>query len=141
MTANGKLLSAPDMSGRSIMVVAPQTIEASLTARRLQLWGAQTCTVSDIAVARSVPERTWHAVLIDRAFGADAVEHNHSARPHGPHATQRIVMFTPATRHELPLCCVHGGFTGYLVKPLRAASLAARLTALVDIASAGGHRR
>jgi PAS domain S-box-containing protein len=124
---------APDMSGRSIMVVAPQTIEASLTARRLQRWGAQTCTVSDIAVAQALlPERTWHAVLIDRAFGVDAVEQfGEAARPH---ATQRIVMFTPATRHEL-LSAASTAFTGYLVKPLRAASLAARLTALVDVAA------
>jgi CheY-like chemotaxis protein len=43
------------------------------------------------------------------------------------HATQRIVMFTPATRHELQLAASNA-FTGYLVKPLRAASLAARLT-------------
>ena len=42
------------------------------------------------------------------------------------HATQRIVMFTPAARHELQTLR-RSAFTGYLVKPLRAASLAARL--------------
>jgi CheY-like chemotaxis protein len=36
-------------------------------------------------------------------------------------------MFTPATRQELQLSA-SGAFTAYLVKPLRAASLAARLT-------------
>eukprot|EP01035_Chromulina_nebulosa_P041653 gene41653-56377_t len=40
---------APDLTGQAIMLVAPQTIEASLIARRLQRWGAQTCTVSDLA--------------------------------------------------------------------------------------------
>jgi CheY-like chemotaxis protein len=49
-----------------------------------------------------------------------------------PHATQRIVMFTPATRHELQPSA-SSAFTGYLVKPLRAASLAARLTMAPEI--------
>ena len=37
-------------------------------------------------------------------------------------------MFTPATRQELQPSAT-SALTGYLVKPLRAASLAARLTA------------
>ena len=40
--------AAPDLDGQSIMLVAPQSIEASLIARRLQRWGGQTCVVSDI---------------------------------------------------------------------------------------------
>ena len=120
--------AAPDLTGRSIMVVAPQSIEATLVARRLQRWGGQTCMVSDIAVARALlPERPWHAVLIDRAFGAEEVELlGEAARAY---ATQRIVMFTPAARHELQLSSAAcSAFTGYLIKPLRAASLAARLS-------------
>jgi CheY-like chemotaxis protein len=118
--------TAPDLTGESIMLVARQTIEASLVARRLERWGGQTCTVSDVAVAKALlPERAWHTILVDRALGADNVEAlGEAARLH---ATQRIVMFTPATRHELRISASNA-FTGYLVKPLRAASLAARLT-------------
>ena len=118
--------AAPDLSGQSIMLVAPQSIEASLIARRLQRWGGQTCVVSDVEVARALlPERTWHAVLLDRALGAEEVEAlAEAARPFAP---QRIVMFTPAARHELQSGPA-SAFTGYLVKPLRAASLAARLS-------------
>jgi PAS domain S-box-containing protein len=117
--------AAPDLTGESIMLVAPQTIEASLVARRLQRWGGQTCTVADVGVAKALlPERAWHAILVDRALGAAAVEAlGETARRH---AARRIVMFTPATRHELQLSNSNA-FTGYLVKPLRAASLAARL--------------
>jgi PAS domain S-box-containing protein len=123
--------AAPDLTGQSIMLVAPQSIEATLVARRLQRWGGQTCMVSDIAVAQALlPERSWHAILIDRALGADEVELlGEAARAH---ATQRIVMFTPAARHEL-LSAASSAFTGYLIKPLRAASLAARLTMTPEV--------
>jgi PAS domain S-box-containing protein len=116
---------APDLTGHSIMLVAAQTIEAALTARRLERWGAQTCTVADIAVAEALlPERAWDAVLIDRGLGAAEAEQ--FAGKATPYAAQRIAMFTPAMRHELQPA-VPAAFTGYLVKPVRAASLAARL--------------
>lgn len=123
---------APDLTGQSIMLVSSQGIEASLTARRLQRWGGQTCMVSDIEVAQALlPERSWHAILIDHALGASGIETlGEAARRH---AMQRIVMFTPATRQELQPSAA-SAFTGYLVKPLRAASLAARLTAAPEIA-------
>jgi PAS domain S-box-containing protein len=126
--------AAPDLAGQSIMLIAPQTIEASLVAKRLQRWGAQTCTVSDAAVARALlPERSWHTVLVDAAW--DAAEVERLAGIAAPHATQRIVMFTPAMRHQVGLWS--SAFTGYLVKPLRAASLAARLAAPPDVLSPG----
>jgi PAS domain S-box-containing protein len=119
---------APDLAGQSILLVAPQTIEASLIARRLQRWGGTTCMVSDIAVAEALlPERSWHAVLLDHAFGAtEAAAFGEAARVH---ATQRILMFTPAARQDVTLS---SAFTGFLVKPLRAGSLAVRLTAVPE---------
>ncbi|NOJ39495.1 PAS domain-containing hybrid sensor histidine kinase/response regulator [Bradyrhizobium australiense] len=125
--------AAPDLSGHSIMLVSPASIEASLTARRLQRWGGQTCMISDAAVAEALlPERPWHAVLIDHALGLAEIERlGEAARLH---AAQRIVMFTPATRHEMQPSAT-SALTGYLVKPLRAASLAARLMAAPEVAA------
>ena len=121
----GQPFSPPDLAGQSIMLVTPQGIEASLIARRLERWGAQTCSVADIAVAQALlPERAWHAILLDHALGA--AETRALAEAARVHAPRRIVMVTPATRHELKP--EPDAFTGYLVKPLRAASLAARLT-------------
>jgi PAS domain S-box-containing protein len=121
--------AAPDLADQSVMLVAPQSIEASLVSRRLQRWGGHTCLVSDAEVAKALlPERSWHAVLIDRALGDEAVEALGEVAQ--AHAMHRIVMFTPTTRHELT---PSSAFTGYLVKPLRAASLAARLSATVEV--------
>src|SRR5579872_4833731 len=70
-----KALVTADLTGQSIMLVAPQSIETTLVARRLQRWGGHTCLVSDVAVAQALlPERSWHAILIDRALGATEVE-------------------------------------------------------------------
>ena len=119
----------PDLAGHPIMIVAPQSIESALVARRLECWGGQTCMVSDADVARALlPERPWHAVLIDHALGSDIIE-SLGAEARG-YAAERIVMFTPSTRHDLT---TSSAFTGYLVKPLRAASLAARLARTADV--------
>ena len=122
---------APDLTGQSVMLVAVQGIEADLITRRLQSWGGQTCLVTDTDVAAALlPERNWHAVLVDDAIGRDvAVAVADAARRH---ASRRIVLVTPATRHELQRA---SPFTGYLVKPLRAASLAARLALTPDVAA------
>ncbi|GAB1717747.1 MAG: multi-sensor hybrid histidine kinase [Nitrobacter sp.] len=125
-----KRFPTPDLTGRPIMLVSLRTIEASLLARRLEQWGAETCTISDIAVAHSrLAERPWHTVLVDHAMGGEDVWRFGQAACR--HATRRIVMVTPSTRHELRTSGA-AAFTGYLVKPLRAASIAARLTAPAD---------
>jgi CheY-like chemotaxis protein len=68
-------------------------------------------------------------VLVDHAMGAEDVWRLGQAAC--PHAARRIVMVTPSTRHDLQTPGA-GAFTGYLVKPLRTASIAARLAATAD---------
>ncbi|WP_439395612.1 ATP-binding protein [Bradyrhizobium sp. PMVTL-01] len=120
---------SPDLAGKSILLIA-EGIEASLIARRLERWGAQTCLVTDASVAEALlPERSWHAVLIDRAIGPAVADRlGETARAH---ALQRLVLLTSSSRHEK----FSLAFTGFLVKPLRAASLAARLTLTTEIPS------
>lgn len=122
-----KRFVAPDLTGHPVMLVAPRTIGTSLLVRRLERWGAQTCTTSDLAAARALlPERAWYAVVVDHAMGGDEIwRFGHAARQH---AKRRIVMVTPSTRHDLQAAGA-AAFTGYLVKPLRTASIAARLSA------------
>ncbi|TYL82937.1 response regulator [Bradyrhizobium cytisi] len=120
---------SPDLAGKSILLVA-DGIEASLIARRLERWGGQTCLVADAAVAEALlPERPWHAVVVDRALGPAVADRlGEVARAH---ATQRLVLLTPSSRHDK----LSPAFTGFLVKPLRAASLAARLALTPEVAS------
>ena len=116
-------VAPPDLGGQAILIVAPSTIEAPLTARRLGRWGAKTSLVADETAARTIlPERHWDVILIDRALGLDtagALAREATSIP------RRVVLLTPGERHELG-ALKDAGFTGYLVKPLRAASLAAR---------------
>jgi signal transduction histidine kinase/CheY-like chemotaxis protein len=121
---------APDLAGTDMLLVAPGTTEAALVSRRLTQWGARTCLAPDETVAAAIaPEQGWSAVLVDHALGDAACERlaqTHSA------VAQRIVLITPAERHALP-ALKQAGFTGYLVKPVRAASLAARMTTGQDM--------
>jgi len=116
--------AAPDLSGWDILIVASAAIEASLLSRRLRLWGAMTRIAADADAALALlSEQPWNAALIDRALGTDALDRLAQSISGVPH---RIVMITPADRHALP-ALMQGGFDAYLVKPIRAASLAARL--------------
>ena len=65
------------------------------------------------------------SVLTDHAPGAEAT--TAAAEPAGEKTPRRIVLITPGERHGL-LALRAAGFNGYLVKPVRAASLAAQLT-------------
>jgi PAS domain S-box-containing protein len=116
-------LAVPDLTGNDILIVASAATEASLIARRLQHWGARTKIVPDDQVAAALlPERIWSAVLVDQGIGTPASEALARAAASVP---RRIVLVTPAMRNDLAALKA-AGFTGYLIKPVRAASLAGR---------------
>jgi PAS domain S-box-containing protein len=118
-------LAVPDLRGSDILIIAPALTEASLIARHLQRWGAHTKIVPDEKVAAAIlPERIWSALLLDHVLGTEASRELAHAAASVP---QRIVLVTPAMRTELSALKA-AGFTGYLIKPVRAASLAARLS-------------
>jgi signal transduction histidine kinase/CheY-like chemotaxis protein len=119
-------VAIPDLAGEDILIVAPGAIEGSLLARRLQRWGARTAIVADETVAAAIlPERAWGAVLVDHALGTAAAE---ALARTASRVRRRLVLVTPAMRNELPTLR-DAGFSGYLIKPVRAASLAVRFSA------------
>jgi PAS domain S-box-containing protein len=118
-------VAIPDLSGNDILIVAPAALEASLLARRLQRWGARTTIVPDEQVAAAIlPEQPWSAVLVDHALGTAASE---ALARVAKVIARRIVLVTPTMRTELA-SLKEAGFTGYLIKPVRAVSLAARFS-------------
>jgi PAS domain S-box-containing protein len=118
--------AVPELDHLAVMIVTAAEIEASLLARRLGRWGASTCAVIDDKIAEALlPERPWDALLVDYPFAHRIAENCNLTRLRIP---KRIVMIRPSERSELQALKA-AGFTGYLVKPVRAASLALRLTA------------
>ncbi len=113
----------PDLSHSDLLIVAPAFAEASLIARRLQGWGARAKDiVNEKAAVGLLVDRAWSALIVDHALGTEACVKLARAAAGVP---QRIVLITPAMRSELA-ALKHAGFTGYLIKPVRTASLAAR---------------
>jgi PAS domain S-box-containing protein len=132
--AEAPSLKVPDLTGSDILIVAPALTEATLIARRLQRWGARTKIVPDEKVAAAIlPERIWSALLVDHVLGTQTSRELACAAVSVP---QRIVLVTPVMRGELA-ALKEAGFTGYLIKPVRAASLATRLSANDGFESGG----
>jgi PAS domain S-box-containing protein len=116
---------SPDLSGRAVLIVSPAIVEAPLTARRLERWGARVSVAANIEIARAIlPERHWDALLIDHALGFGAAQ---AILCDTASVARRILLLAPSERHELA-AYRDAGATGYLVKPVRAASLAARFS-------------
>jgi signal transduction histidine kinase/CheY-like chemotaxis protein len=114
----------PDLNSAAVMIIAAAEIEASLLARRIGRWGAKTCTAIDERIALALlPERPWDTLLVDYPLASNITANCDLTKLGVP---KRVVLINPTERHELPALKA-AGFTGYLVKPVRAASLAARL--------------
>ena len=117
---------APDLSDTAVLIVAAAEIESALLARRLACWGAETNVVAcENSAVALLAKRHWDALLVDYPLARSMIARSDLD---ALDATRRIVLIRPTERHELP-ALKERGFTGYLVKPVRMASLAARLTA------------
>jgi signal transduction histidine kinase/DNA-binding response OmpR family regulator len=125
---------APDLAGTAVLIVAPAATETGLIAQRLARWGAEVRLTAEDAAAAALARR-FDAVLVDRSCGGLVAER--LVRTIGEAVPQRIVLINPGERHELAALTA-AGFTGYLVKPLRAASLAARFAGPVAAAEREG---
>ena len=120
---------APDLAGKAALILAAAEIESSLLARRLGCWGAETalaaCEESAVAL---LSKRRWDVLLVDYPLARSMIARGDLA---GLAAARRIVLIRPTERDELS-ALKERGFTDYPVKPVRAASLAARLAAAAE---------
>jgi PAS domain S-box-containing protein len=124
-TESAPAFTTPDLAGLKVLIATASVIEAPLLAQRLAQWGAQARTVADPQAAAAIlAQQPFGALLVDYALGLETCRRLAGAS--AGTVKRRIVLITPAERHELPALQA-AGFTGYLVKPIRVASLAARL--------------
>ena len=123
---NADPINPPNLAGQAVLIVARQTLEAALLMRRLDRWGALVELAGPEVAPAMVGERRWDVLLVDHSAGAGTAETFVGLA--GKAIARRIVLITPAERGRLP-ALKEAGFTGYLVKPIRAASLQARLAA------------
>jgi signal transduction histidine kinase/CheY-like chemotaxis protein len=117
------------MSGQSVLVVSPSHFEARYIGERLASWGAGVAfaaseaeVLSCLGSARTAPR---DIVLIDCAFGElTTAALAEAARQAG--AKRLFILFSPTERRALRSQTLRR-FDGWLVKPVRSASLLARL--------------
>ena len=115
------------LDGTNILIVAPAHSTGSWMARALVDWGARTSIAADAhAACLLLAHGAWNAILVDRALGAAECTQLAGA---SAAVSRRIVLVTPGERGEIA-ALKKAGFTGYLVKPVRADSLAALMAAI-----------
>ncbi len=113
--------ATPDLDGTSMLIVSSSEVEASVLARRLGGWGANANVAYDTKAASArLADQPCDAVLVDVALSS-------ALAPEIGNVPRRIVLIAPGDRQKLPALKA-AGFTGYLVKPVRTVSLAARLS-------------
>lgn len=111
---------APILDNLAVLIAATGITEAGLIAHRLRRWGALCAVVSDATTAESMlRQQAWDVILADPSFaGIAGSDLAGSAR--------RIALLTPDRRDAIT-GLKQDGFDGYLIKPVRAASLAAAM--------------
>ncbi len=114
----------PDLRGVAILIVATDPKGVPALARRLERWGGRVTVLDPMQALAQVAQRDDAILIVDRAIGA--TQTLSILRAAGERIVRRIVLATPFERHELDALRA-AGCTGYLVKPLRAASLKAQV--------------
>jgi len=117
----------PRLHGEHVLIVSDLSVEPTLIARRLVAWGAEVALAAGAsAAAHAWARNTFTALIVDASLGLDAAQA--LARDAPATMTRRLVVLTPQRRRDLDALKA-AGFSGYLVRPVRAASLAARFGA------------
>jgi PAS domain S-box-containing protein len=125
-SADDTIFVAPNLSAANVLIVASCSVESALVARRLRRWGANILMAPEKTAAAVLREQRWDTVIVDHSLGAAAT--TSFAALVGNKVARKIVLITPSERHGLT-ALKEAGFTGYLVKPVRTASLKTQLVA------------
>ena len=118
----------PPLWGRRVLVVGHSPFETSYLGERLAAAGADTIRAETVeeALARLEQVPAPDVAIVDCALGEEAArEIAAAARKAG--VSRNLVLFSPFERRTLGQSTL-AGFDGWLVKPVRSASLIARLS-------------
>ena len=107
------------LQGLHIMVASPNAMVRNAAARQIEASGG----VAILTATAPVTAEGYDAVLLDRALAADK-----KLKP--PTSAPCLVMLAPDERAKIP-ALKPAGFAGYLIKPLRRASVVQRILALL----------
>jgi PAS domain S-box-containing protein len=116
----------PNLAGRRVMIVAQSPFEAPFLAERLTEAGASVTHFSTAAeAAAALHEIPPHILIADCALG-DETARGLAVTARLAGTARTLVLLSPFERREFG-SPAKAGFDGYLVKPVRTASLFARL--------------
>lgn len=121
--------AAASLEGRRVFIVGRSPFEAPYLGERLAAAGAHVRRLDDqqAALAALSCAPAPDIVIVDCALGREATERiAQAARAVG--VSRSLVLFSPFERRAIAQTTL-GGFDGWLVKPVRSASLMARLGA------------
>jgi CheY-like chemotaxis protein len=119
-TPAGAVLTDSSLAGSVVAIASASPILAKAAARQIEASGGRPLLYASLEQAGAAPDAS--VMLVDYALkGAGRLK-----APSGPPA---IVLVTPEQRGRIP-ALRRAGFAGYLIKPLRRASLATRVLAV-----------
>jgi signal transduction histidine kinase/CheY-like chemotaxis protein len=118
----GKPAGATPLAGVRVAVASAHAIVQAGGRQKIEACGGEVQVFSDLATAAASPD--WDVLLVD-----------HALRPKGralrpPADRPSLVLLRPDERSRIARCR-EAGFAGYLIKPLRRASLADRVLAVL----------
>ncbi|KRE09301.1 hypothetical protein ASE63_21575 [Bosea sp. Root381] len=118
----------PDWRGKRVLVVSPAPFGALYLREAVAAAGGKAVPAADAAAAmeRLGTGQRWDAVLIDQSIGRDAAAALAAAALSAA-AEHCLIMLSPLERRQFG-SPREAGFTGFLVKPVRARSLYERLS-------------
>ncbi|WP_018262929.1 ATP-binding protein [Methylobacterium sp. WSM2598] len=123
---DGERPRPPALTGRRILVAAASAVEGPFLRARLTRSGAEVVSADGEAAAReALRAGPFDAVLADRALGDEAVRRIAGAAKRAG-VPRSIVLLSPFDRRDFGSPAA-AGFDRYLIKPVRARSLYARL--------------
>lgn len=124
----------PDWRGKRLLVVSPALFGSRFLSEIIATTGAEARTAdSETEAARCLAQKPYDAVLIDLAIGREALPTLQRAAG----KAEAMILLSPSDRRQFgPV--EKAGFSGQLIKPVRARSLYQRLFAEAETVSAPG---